>query len=226
MRSAFGPHRFDTAHRAVVVGGHDGTDSPDVVLVDPPRPGDRPVGEVVGSAVRGSDAAVVVRTADSAVLAEALEGGAAGGYDDSGTAGDEYLSVAAAGQATVILGSPERPAPLDECLAIVRVATDRARAHGLDPERVIVGVPHRLAARPGTADCRALVEGITAGGVTAMAPLCRSAADEGSAEAVAVQTALTLVGVRVFVTDDVQRSRRVSAVLAELLAARESGGPG
>lgn len=224
MRSAFGPHRFDTAHRAVVVGGHAGTDWPDVVVVDPARPGERPVVEVVGSIVRSSDAPVVVRTADPAVLAGALEGGAAGGYDDSGTAGDEYLSVAAAAQATVMLGSPERPAPLDECLAVVRETTERARAHGLDPERMVVGVPHRLAARPGTADCRALVEGITAGGVTAMAPVCSSAADEGSAEAVAVQAALTLAGVRIFVTDDVRRSRRVTAVLAELLAARETGG--
>jgi hypothetical protein len=235
-----GRHRFDITHQAVVVGRVDaaGDDAgarvrelcafrPGAMLVMATSGDDRTLlPPVVEAVCAEADIPVVVRTADPAALAAALAAGAVAGHDPSGLSDPDYLVALRRADASLIVGVPASP-PLDvasrteELLGLVA----RAVGSGIAPQQVVVDVDRAGSGLPPTA--ASLVDELQAvadHGCAALAWVVSPGGPDGPADVDAAHAALVPRGARFLVTDDVRGTRRIAAVVAELLRARDVAG--
>lgn len=235
-----GRHRFDITHQAMVVGrvdaaGDDARDRvrelcasrPDAVMVMASSGDDRTLlPPVVEAVCAGADIPVVVRTPDAGAVATSLAAGAVAGHDPSGLSDPDYLVALRRADASLIVGAPASP-PLDvgtrtdELLGLVA----RAVGSGMAPQQVVVDVDRAGSGLPPTA--ASLVDELHAvvrHGCAALAWVVSPGGPDGPADVDAAQAALVPRGARFLVTDDVRGTRRIAAVVAELLRARDGAG--
>ena len=235
-----GRHRFDITHQAMVVGRVDAAVDdvgdrvravcaarPDAVLVMASSGDDRMLLPAVVEAVRAeADIAVVVRSADAGAVAASLAAGAVAGHDPSGLSDPDYLVALRRTDASLIVGSPASPpldvgARTDELLELAARAVDG----GIAPQQVVVDVDRAGSGLPPTA--ASLVDELDAvvrHGCAALAWVVSPGGPDGPADVDAAQATLVPRGARLLVTDDVRGTRRIAAVVAELLRARDGAG--
>lgn len=164
------------------------------------------------------DGPVVVRTCSAEVLSACLDAGAAAAHDPRGEGGPEYLAAAQSAGAGVILGSP-RPGGLG---AVV----DQLTAAGFGPERIAVDV---TSGAVGAGPAVARIDEVAAAASRGVAVLVdvgpEGSAPEDDPRAAAAHTVLAAAGARLLVGRDVRATRRVAAVVAELLRAHTETRP-
>lgn len=240
MLAVLGRHRFDITHQAVVVGRVDAADDdapararvvcaarPDAVMVMASTGDDRTLLPPVVEAVRaGADIPVVVRSADAGAVAASLAAGAVAGHDPSGLSDPDYLVALRSADASLIVGRPASP-PLDagsrtdELLGLAARAVDA----GIAPHQVVIDVDRAGSGLPPTAaSLLDELHAVARHGRPALAWVVAPGGPDGPADVDAAQAALVPWGARFLVTDDVRRTRRIAAVVAELLRARDAAG--
>ena len=248
MLSALGHHRFDVAHRAVILGsvvadetltaddlnraaaGLAGADG--LAVAAAPDSETTVVVSAVEALTRAFAGPIVVRTGAAEILRACLARGAVAGHDTSGLADPDYVSVAAESGASVIIGRPAT-APVDPAARARGFGelVDSARAAGIPPERIAVDIARDPAGVvPSLVTLLEELPDLAAGGTTVFAHVAGTS--DGPDEALRVFAAQALAvarGARLLVTGDVRGTRRVAVVMEELLRARadcsiDSGG--
>ncbi|MGH9275396.1 MAG: dihydropteroate synthase [Acidimicrobiales bacterium] len=231
---ALGPHRFDTRHRALVMGILNRT--PDSFLTKAEQlvdggadcldvrgvragPGpeiteaeelDRVIPAIEAVHAR-FDVPISVDTSRASVLRESIAAGAVVGRDISGFADDEYLPAAAAAGASVVATHVDDEPVVDAVCRFLRDRAERAEAAGIPRERVLVDAGLDLCkTEPASLELLRAHDQLADLGW----PLFLSASSHA---AIALGIAL---GSRILRAHDVRGARRTADVMAAVLEAR------
>ncbi len=177
------------------------------------------------------DAAISVRTESASVLQAGFVAGAVAAHDTSGFADPDYLPTAAAAGASVIASHPGPvhhavgPDPSGAVCGVLADLARRAEAAGIPSGRVLLGSG---ALDPTIASSLAVLRNLDSlSGLGWSVMLSAPAPSVGDSDDAAFATTAALAlgigqGARVVRTHDVKTARRVAAVMARLLEARDA----
>ena len=190
-----------------------------VVAAEGTTPGD--AARTVGAVAREVDGPVVVQTSSAEVLAACLDAGAVAGHDPAGAGGPAYLAAARSAGAAVVVGAPmTAPArSIDRAPQLVALA-DRLAIEGFPPGRTGVD-PSRSGSGIGAGEVACLDEvgAVAARGTPVLVEVRAGNGPADDVRAGAACAVLVARGARLVVTTDVRTTRRVVAIMEELLRA-------